>query len=84
MSSEMVASVMLSGGKAPFEHVGSLSAEAKGTMSIKALKGAKNMRQVAQRGVEVVWPREGAHGGVSGQPWRRQRRWSDMAGEKRC
>jgi hypothetical protein len=25
-------------------------------MSIKALKGAENMRQVAPRGAEVAWP----------------------------
>jgi hypothetical protein len=64
----MAASVMLSSGKAPFQHIGSLSAETKGMMSIKALKGAENMRQVAWRGAEVVWPWEGAHGGISGRP----------------
>jgi 6-phosphogluconolactonase/glucosamine-6-phosphate isomerase/deaminase len=37
MSSEMAASVMLSGGKAPFRCIESLSAETKGTMSIKVL-----------------------------------------------
>jgi hypothetical protein len=54
MSSEMVATVMLSGGKAPFRHIRSLSAETKGMMSIKALKGAENTRQVAPRGAEVA------------------------------
>jgi hypothetical protein len=56
MLSEMAATVMLSGGKAPFRHVGSLSMETKGTMSIKALKGAENMRQVLRWGAEVAWP----------------------------
>jgi hypothetical protein len=56
MLSEMAATVMLSGGKAPFRHVGSLSMETKGTMSIKVLKGAENMRQVLRWGAEVAWP----------------------------
>jgi hypothetical protein len=56
MSSEMAAIVMLSGGKALFRHVRSLSMETKGTMSIKALKVAENMRQVSPRGAKVAWP----------------------------